>query len=130
MELQDIGERKDIETLVNAFYTKVRENPVIGFIFNDVARVDWDHHLPKMYAFWSSILLGEHSYHGNPMIKHVELSRKTELGESQFAEWIQLFNQTVDELFAGEKAEEAKIRAASIARLMLHRTTEKGQLEF
>jgi hemoglobin len=130
MGLQDIEERKDIETLVNAFYTKVRENPVIGFIFNDVARVDWNHHLPKMHAFWSSILLGEHSYHGNPMIKHVELSRKTVLGESQFDEWIRLFQLTVDEHFAGEKAEEAKIRAAAIAKLMLHRTTYKDQLDF
>jgi hemoglobin len=118
---KDIENRADVELLVNTFYGKVRVNNVIGPIFNDVVKVDWDHHLPRMYSFWSSLLIGEHSFSGNPMQKHVEISRMASMTETEFSEWLILFNHTVDELFLGEKAHEAKIRAANIARLMLHK---------
>lgn len=118
---QDITNRQDVELLVNTFYEKVKNNTTIGHIFNDIVKVDWDDHLPKMYAFWSGLLLGERGYSGNPMIKHIELSRLTTLSENEFSEWLLLFNQTVDELFEGEKAHEAKYRAANIARLMLYK---------
>jgi len=118
---RDIVNRKDVELLVNTFYGKVKANAVIGYIFNDVAKVNWEHHLPKMYSFWASMLLDEHSYSGNPMIKHIELSKITPLTEKEFSEWLQLFNETVDELFEGTIANEAKSRGANIARLMLHK---------
>ncbi|MBO9619965.1 MAG: group III truncated hemoglobin [Niabella sp.] len=119
MKRRDIANREDVERLVNSFYDRVRLNAVIGPIFNDIARVDWEHHLPKMYSFWSSILLGEQSYSGNPMVRHIELSRMTTMTEKEFSEWLRLFNETVDALFDGPKAAEAKTRAANIARLML-----------
>lgn len=77
-------------------------------------------HLPKMYSFWASILLGEHSFSGNPMQKHIALSKQTAMTDKEFSEWLHLFVETVDELFLGEKANEAKLRAGNIARLMLH----------
>jgi hemoglobin len=117
----DITNKPDIELLVNTFYDKVKTNKIIGHIFNDVAKVDWEHHLPKMYSFWASLLLGEHSFSGNPMQKHIALSKQTTMSEVEFSEWLSLFIQTTDELFEGEKAEEAKTRAANIARLMLHK---------
>lgn len=116
-----IENRGDIELLVNTFYDKVRIDKVIGPIFSDVAKVDWEHHLPKMYAFWASLLLGEQGFTGNPMQKHIDLSKLTSMTEVEFSQWLKLFTGTVDELFEGEKAEEAKIRAANIARLMLHK---------
>ncbi|MCC7437381.1 MAG: group III truncated hemoglobin [Armatimonadetes bacterium] len=115
----DIADRSDVKTLVDTFYAKVQENEVLGYIFNDVANVDWVHHLPKMYSFWASILLGEHSFSGNPMIKHVELSKITPITEATFGEWLSLFIETVDDLFEGVVAEEAKTRAATITRIML-----------
>lgn len=117
----DITNRPDIELLVNTFYDKVKTNKIIGHIFNDVAKVDWEHHLPKMYSFWASLLLGKHSFSGNPMQKLIALSKLTTMSEIKFSEWLSLFIQTTDELFEGEKAEEAKTRAANIARLMLHK---------
>lgn len=117
----DITNKPDIELLVNTFYDKVKTIKIIGHIFNDVAKVDWEHHLPKMYSFWASLLLGEHSFSGNPMQKHIALSKLTTMSEVEFSEWFSLFIQTTDELFEGEKAEEAKTRAANIARLMLHK---------
>lgn len=116
----DITNRKDIELLVNTFYEKIRSNSILGYIFDDVAKVDWENHLPKMYSFWASILLGEHSFSGNPMQKHIALSKITEMTNKEFSEWLHLFTVTVDELFIGEKADEAKLRAGNIARLMLH----------
>jgi len=117
----DITNRADVEQLVNSFYAKVNENQTLSPIFNEVAKVDWPHHLPKMYSFWSSLLLGEQSYTGNPMIKHIDLSRQTEMTELQFSTWLILFTETVNELYEGDKAEEAKSRAANIARLMQHK---------
>jgi hemoglobin len=119
--LNDISTREDIILLVNTFYDNVRTNKIIGPIFNDVVAVNWEAHLPKMYSFWSGIILGENSYTGNPMMKHIELSKITAMTETEFSEWLLLFNQTVDNLFAGPKAVEAKTRAANIARLMLHK---------
>jgi hemoglobin len=118
---KDIETREDIELLVNSFYDKIKTNAILGPIFNDVAQINWEEHLPKMYSFWASLLLGEHSFSGNPMMKHIELSKLTAMTEVQFSEWLLLFNQTVDELFEGSRADEAKTRAANIARLMLHK---------
>lgn len=118
---KDITERNDIEILINCFYEKVKANEIIGFIFNDVANVDWEKHLPRMYSFWASLLLGENSFTGNPMIKHIALNKLTRLTNHEFSEWLRLFNQTTDELFKGEKAEEAKLKASNIARLMLYK---------
>lgn len=118
---KDIENREDIILLVNTFYDQVKINPVLAPIFNDVAKLNWDEHLPKMYSFWSSILLGEHSFSGNPMQKHIELSKITAMTAFEFSHWLSLFNQSVDLLFDGAKASEAKTRASNIARLMLHK---------
>lgn len=119
--MKDIQEHTDIVLLVDQFYSKIKTNPILSPIFSDVAKVDWAHHLTKMYSFWGSILLGEQTYSGNPMQVHVALSKLTPLSKHEFDEWLLLFNATVDELFSGTNAEEAKLRAANIARLMLHK---------
>lgn len=111
---QDIVERKDIELLVNTFYEKVKDDAKLGPVFS---HVDWPRHLPTMYQFWSSIILGEQSYRGQPFAKHVHLP----IDATHFTRWLELFTQTVDETFSGEKAEEIKHRAASIASLFQHR---------
>lgn len=116
--MHDIKNRKDIELLVDTFYGKVMINPIIGPIFSDVVRVNWGKHLPKMYSFWSSLLLNEQSFSGNPMKVHIGLSKLTDMTEVEFSEWLMLFHETVDELFSGKIADEAKMRASNIARLM------------
>lgn len=117
----DITSKTDIKLLVDTFYNKVQQNKVLAPIFNDVAKINWDKHLPKMYSFWGSLLLQEHSYNGNPMKIHVQLSKMTPMSATEFSEWISLFYQSVDELFEGATAEEAKTRAANIAQLMQHK---------
>lgn len=121
---KDITDRNDIILLVDTFYEKVSRDAVIGPIFTDVAKVNWDHHLPLMYSFWSTMLLEEKSYAGNPMKIHADLNRKHPLLQYHFDGWVRIFIETVDELFAGVKAEEAKTRGSQIAELMLHKMRE------
>lgn len=117
--MEDIKDKKDIEFLVNTFYDKVKTDPIIGNIFTNIAKVDWEEHLPKMYTFWEAIIFGTTSFKGNPMRTHKELSWKTPMGETQFDRWLSLWVDVIDENFTGFKAEEAKQRGKNIAGLML-----------
>lgn len=111
----DIQHRGDIERLIDTFYDKVKADPVIGYIFNDIARVDWPKHLPIMYDFWEFLLLNGKNYHGNPIEKHFSLHAQHPLTAAHFDRWLELFQATVDELFSGAVADDAKSRAAAIA---------------
>ncbi|MBL7887814.1 MAG: group III truncated hemoglobin [Flavobacterium sp.] len=118
----DIRNRKDIEKLVNTFYDKIKTDVVIGYLFNDVAQVNWEKHLPKMYDFWENILFYTADYEGNPMEKHKELHQKSPLNPSHFNHWNMLFTKTVDEIFEGKKADEIKNRALNISAAMMYKT--------
>lgn len=122
----DINSRKDIELLVNTFYERITKDETIGFIFNDVVKVDWDKHLPKMYNFWETILLNKPSYYGNTMGVHFDVNRKIKLEAKHFNKWIELFFSTIDELFQGEVADNAKKRAKSVADLMLFKMNQEN----
>ena len=111
----DITTRADIERLIDAFYDHVKADPLIGYIFNDIARVDWSHHLPVMYDFWEFLLLNGENYRSNPIQKHFDLHAKHRLRAEHFDRWLSLFQSTVDEHFAGPRADDAKFRAYAIA---------------
>lgn len=110
--MKDIEDINDIQLMVNTFYDKVRIDTLIGPIFLGVIQ-DWEPHLNKMYGFWETILLDKHSYSGSPFLPHAKMP----LEKIHFDRWMQLFETTVDSLFAGEKAEEAKWRAGKMAEL-------------
>lgn len=114
----DLTGRADIELLVNTFYEKVRRDELLGFIFDDVAHVDWTAHLPKMYAFWETMIFRSASYVGNPLAAHARLVPLTAMGRAQFDRWLALFTATVDGLFAGEKAEHIKSAASDMANVI------------
>lgn len=117
---RDLDSRDAIVELVDAFYARVRADDLLGPIFDDVARVDWAAHLPRMYAFWDSVLFGAPGFKGNPLAVHLQLGRRVRLTAREFERWLELFNDSVDALFAGPGAESAKARAARIATVMLH----------
>jgi hemoglobin len=110
----DLESRADIVRLVDSFYDKVRRDELIGPVFS---HVDWPAHLPTMYNFWASMMLGEMSYRGNPFQKHVRLA----IGREHFTRWLELFEETVDEHFTGPRASEIKQRAQSIAGIFQHK---------
>jgi hemoglobin len=109
--MPDITTEADVRQLVDAFYEQVRGDALLNPIFADVAKVDWVHHLPKMYAFWNGLILGQPGYTGRPFPLHAVLP----VQRIHFERWLELFKATVDTHFAGEGAERAKNAAASIA---------------
>ena len=107
----DISSKNDIQIFVDSFYSKVRQDGLIGPIFNDEAQVDWEEHLPKLYNFWEDLLFGTHNYQGRPFPPHLKFDLKL----PHFERWLNLFIITIDEHFMGKKADEAKARATRIA---------------
>jgi hemoglobin len=106
---------------VRAFYGRALEDPIIGFIFVDVAKLDLEAHVPRITSFWETILLGARAYSGGAFRPHAELYAKVRLREGHFAQWLNLWSGTVDELFAGERAELAKAHAHRVAQAFLAR---------
>ena len=117
----DITNRDDIILLINTFYEKVKQNEVIGYIFNDIVKVNWEKHLPVMYDFWENIIFFSNKYSGNPMAVHIHLNQLVQLSKKHFERWLQLFTSTVDELFEGKRAMLVKEKAISIAAIMQHK---------
>jgi hemoglobin len=117
----DIAGRPEVERLVNRFYEKVRVDPLIGPIFNEVANVDWEIHLPRLYSFWQAILFGDPGFRGNPLGVHFKLAAETSMDWPRFERWLALFNETVDELFFGARAEHAKRAADDMANVIYSR---------
>ena len=115
---KDLINRKDIELLITAFYEKVKQDATIGYIFNDVVKVNWEKHLRVMFDFWENALFYTGTYSRDNMNIHRHLSYVTPLKKEHFEQWNKLFLETVDELFEGENAELAKQRAISISTVM------------
>ena len=114
----DITNKNDIIRLVNAFYEKIKLNPILSHYFTEVVRVNWERHLPIMYDFWENTIFYTGNYNGNPMRMHQGINRRHQFATTDFKEWLRLFTETVDEFFEGEKAELIKQRAHSIATIM------------
>ena len=115
-ELRDIESRADCERLVRTFYGRALDDPIIGWIFVDVAKLDLEAHVPVIASFWETILLGGRGYSGGAFRPHAELHARVPLRAGHFERWLTLWRQTVDELFAGERAELAKAHALRVAR--------------
>lgn len=124
----DIKGRADIELLVDEFYKKVQQDETIGYIFSDIAKVNWQKHLPVMYDFFENMLFYTGAYNGNPMQLHKHLNRVVPLTPVHFDQWYFLFSTTVDEHFTGDIASLAKQRAKSIATVMQLKIREDQQL--
>lgn len=115
---KDIESISDIQLLVDTFYEKVKADTIIGSIFTEQVKVNWEKHLPVMYRFWENSLFYTGTYEGNPMEMHKHLNRAIPLSAAHFKQWTKLFIDTVDELFEGTVATLAKQRAISIATVM------------
>jgi hemoglobin len=114
-DLRDIETRADCERLVRAFYGRALVDPIIGWIFVDVAKLDVEAHVPQIASFWETILLGSRSYAGGAFAPHAALNARVTLRAGHFERWLALWRVTVDELFVGERAELAKAHALRVA---------------
>jgi hemoglobin len=122
----DLQNREDIVLLINTFYKKVKVDKTIGFIFKDDADVNQINHLPIMYSFWENILLNSGSVKDQPMSIQQHLNKLVPLIPEYLAAWNKLFNESVDELFTGERANNAKQKAQSISAVMQLKILEKS----
>lgn len=111
--MRDIENIEDVQRMVNTFYGKIREDDMLGIIFNQNIQDRWPQHLDKMYRFWQTILLEEYTYDGRPFPPHAHLP----IGKVHFDQWLSLFEETVHALFEGPKADEAIWRAKKMATL-------------
>ncbi len=109
----DITTIADIKTLVDGFYSKVRQHPELKNIFENIIQDRWSIHLEKMYRFWQTVLLTEHTYTGSPFAPHVKLG----IAPQHFEVWLKLFRETIKENFRGPKADEALWRAQKMAEM-------------
>ncbi|PRD54730.1 group III truncated hemoglobin [Sphingobacterium gobiense] len=113
MAKADIQTLDDIKSMVDTFYGRVQEDDLIGPIFNTKLEGRWRVHLEKMYTFWQTILLDEYTYQGRPFPPHAQLP----IEAKHFERWLQLFDKTVNDLFEGPVADEAKNRGRKMASL-------------
>ena len=115
--VQQILTLDDIKLLVDTFYQRIQADALLGPIFNERIQNNWPIHLDKMYRFWQTVLLEQYTYNGRPFPPHAQLP----VGPEHFAHWLALFTTTVDELFTGDKATEAKWRAGKMAEMFQHK---------
>lgn len=130
---KDIQNRKDIRKLVSIFYEKLLKDEEFEHIFLEVAQIDVLAHLDIIVDFWESVLFQAGKYKRNLLEIHLDLNQQYNYGlnERHFNNWLAIFNTTVDELFEGEKAKDAKDRALSIATIIKMKidNLEKMRLE-
>lgn len=114
-ERPDLDNHDAIETMVHQFYAKVNIDPLLGPLFNDVARVEWPSHLDKLTAFWCRVLLNQPGYAGNPFRAHVDIHSQQCFTRNHFDRWLRLFHETVDADWSGPYAEAAKEMGRRVA---------------
>ncbi|MBX3101338.1 MAG: group III truncated hemoglobin [Bacteroidetes bacterium] len=110
-----------IRLLMDSFYAQVTTDPLLAPFF---AHLNMEEHMPRMYAFWESLLLGAGTYRGNAMQPHLELHRRLRMEPQHFERWLTLFEATLATHFSGTIAEEALSRARHIAALMQHKISQ------
>src|SRR3954466_468713 len=108
---------EEVKELVDKFYEKVNADEILSPVFNKEAKVNWETHLPKMYKFWGTQLIGSADYSGRPFPPHMDLN----IDSKHFERWIRLFMETIDENFEGEVAEMAKQKARNIAAIFQYK---------
>lgn len=101
-----------LKALVDAFYAKVRQDPLIGPVFNG-AIADWPEHLEKLQAFWSSVMLASGRYKGRPLPAHVK--HADSISPASFDRWLILWSETTDEMLDADSASALQDKAGRIA---------------
>ena len=109
---KDLENREDVYLLVASFYKKVRQHDTLGPFFNGVIK-NWDEHLERLTTFWEASLFLKTKYTGNPLETHVKVDADNnhKISELHFGLWLNLWFQTIDELFEGDYAQNAKFKA-------------------
>ena len=124
--MRDISTTADIDLLMRDFYSRLLADDRIGYLFTNVAKIDFEHHIPKIVSFWAQNLLGEGSYSANVMKIHMDLDDKSPLLKEHFDVWLAHLDMAIDAHFAGPVCNIMKTRALSIATFMQVKTAMKN----
>ena len=103
---KDIESRSDIENLIEVFYTKLKTDELVGFIFTEAIILDFDKHLPVVCDFWEAVLLNNPIYKGNVMHKHIDLDKKVKLLPEHFDRWAEIFLVEINQIHEGKTTDE------------------------
>jgi hemoglobin len=114
---RDLDAPDQIAEMVRRFYADVAQDDLLGPMFNDVARVDWSEHLPKLAAFWCRALLGQPGYQGNPFRAHALVHARQPFTAAHFERWLTLFDETLELGWVGPNVERARQLASNVARV-------------
>ena len=123
--MKDIETRGDLTDLMTAFYSVAVSDKLIGHHF---AEVDLAEHSPVTVDFWEKTLFARPVYYGNTLAVHQTFNAKNPMSPEHFARWVEIFVASVDRLFAGEMADNAKQRARMIADSLNQRLNEESRL--
>jgi hemoglobin len=125
--MKDIQNQDDLYFLVNEFYKKLLADDKISYIFTDVVKIKLEEHFPILVTFWSQAILGTGGYTNNLTQIHLDVNAKEYLSPELFTIWLNHFYNAVDDNFIGEKAEQIKTQALSIANIMQIKITQQIQ---
>jgi hemoglobin len=117
---RDLDSPEEIAEMVRRFYADVAMDDLLGPVFNDVARVDWSEHLPKLTAFWCRALLDLPGYSGNPFRAHALVHERSAFSAAHFRRWLDLFHETLTLGWTGPRADRAHDLADNVARVHSH----------
>ena len=110
----DLIDRDEVEEMVKRFYGDVAQDELLGHYFNDVAKVDWYAHIPKLVDFWCRMLFSTPGYSGNPMREHIRIHALEAFTHEAFQRWLELFQETIDMGWEGPNCDFIKQRAVYI----------------
>jgi len=116
----DLDTPEQVEEMVRRFYGDIAQDDLLGPMFNDVAKVDWSAHLPKLAAFWCRALFSMPGYQGNPYRSHQLIDAQSPFTVAHFERWLDLFTETLDLGWSGPKVDQAKALAYKVAQVHCH----------
>lgn len=121
LPLRDLDDRAQIHDLVVAFYREIVFDDLLGPVFQEVAEVDWSHHIPTLVDFWCRVLLGQPGYGGYVLGAHEAVDRLERFRPEHFDRWYALWVESVESGWAGPIADTAVSHAARIAGVLARR---------
>lgn len=113
---KDVLDRTDVEDIIARFYQEALKDPIVGFIFTEISKIDLELHLPIIVDFWCDSLFKQRNYTGNTLQKHLDIHRKMPLRPGHFTRWLFLFDKAVNEHHQGANVKLMLSRAELVAK--------------
>jgi hemoglobin len=111
---------QSISTLVNRFYARVREDALLGSVFNSAIGDHWPEHLATLTDFWTSVLLASGRYKGNPMMAHLAIPQ---MDQQHFSRWIEQWRETTTDIFGPEISRVLVAKASTMGERLVEVST-------